>query len=150
MVVSLKHFNYNKQNTFVLAGNNRLPTRPPPPFQKEGKSYITRLKPENKTSPLFLQRPWEGVESRRRLPGTCAGFQSGFDSSGPGPPPVLGDPPCDAPVLRSRRLSPARGLRPHAGRRQVGSELKSFTDEALELLPRRFPSRRSGSCCGRG
>lgn len=61
MVVSLKHFNYNKQNTFVLAGNNRLPTRPPR-FQKEGKRYITHLKPENKTFPLFLQRPWVGVE----------------------------------------------------------------------------------------
>ena len=33
MVVSLKHFNYNKQNTFVLAGNNCLPT--PPPSEKE-------------------------------------------------------------------------------------------------------------------
>lgn len=27
MVVSLKRFNYNKQNAFVLAGNKPLPTR---------------------------------------------------------------------------------------------------------------------------
>lgn len=37
MVVSLKHFNYNKQNTFVLAGNNRLPTPPPSEKEKERK-----------------------------------------------------------------------------------------------------------------
>lgn len=35
MVVSLKHFNYNKQNTFVLAGNNRLPTTPPSKKKKK-------------------------------------------------------------------------------------------------------------------
>lgn len=61
MVVSLKHFNYNKQNTFVLAGNNRLPTCPPSPSKKKENVNIKHLKPGNKTFPLFLQSPWEGL-----------------------------------------------------------------------------------------
>lgn len=48
MVVSLKHFNYNKQNTFVLAGNNRLPT--PPTFKKKKKVKKRKRKKEKVVS----------------------------------------------------------------------------------------------------
>jgi len=137
MVVSLKHFNYNKQNTFVLAGNNRSPTRAhsPPSKKKEkvtSRVYNLKIKP----SPSFCRAPG-GAEPRP--PGACVGFQSGFGSSGPGTPRFWGTLPAMPP------RSPPSGC----PRRQV-EEAKSFTDAAPEPLPRSPPGRRTDSCSRRG